>query len=253
MARSNIALAVTALEIRERPILFSSAMVQAILVGKKSMTRRVVSIANSLVNGDSPSKRSNGLSGWPDLDFSKAWVDSGPSPAGNPGPYLKVPGVDESVQRVYSRVQVGDRLWVKETFVSGCGLAECKPGHWLSRPDAYSPAFIYAADRAVLPTGVHWKPSIFMPRGASRITLEVTAVRPERVQEISEEDAKAEGTTLPVCSYAGRCNSNRCPLHSSTPYRNGFESLWQSINGKRPGCSWPGNPWVNVIEFKVVK
>lgn len=240
--------------VTERPILFSGAMVNAILSGQKTMTRRVVSIANSLVNGTSPSKRSSGLSGWPDLDFSKAWVDRGPSPAGNPGPYLKVPGGDESVQRVYARVQVGDRLWVRETWRTYASLDYLGPGKVGSGAGVQYEAGGSNVPRHTSLLGMgKTRPSIFMPRWASRITLEVTAVRPERVQEISEEDAKAEGAALPECSYVGMCNSNRCPLHSFTPYRNGFERLWQSINGKRPGCTWQDNPWCWVISFRVVK
>lgn len=206
----------------ERPILFSAPMVKAILAGSKTETRRVVTSANSLVNGSPPCMRKNKdiIEAWCNLDFSKAWVDKGPSPAGNPGPYLKVPGGDESVHRVYSRVQAGDRLWVKETFV---------PRYF----DDGKPA--YRADWTAWATEVvkqpKWKPSIFMPRWASRITLEVTDVRVERLQDISDEDAGAEGVSCWVC----------------------FEVLWQSINGKRPGCSWDDNPLVWVIAFRRVE
>jgi len=237
-------------EPKEWPMLLSAPMVLALLDGRKTMTRRIVSPQNSLVNGWPTRKRSNGLDGWPDLDLTEAWLDKGPSPAGNAGPYLKVPGGDESVHRVYSRVHVGDRLWCKETFLA----LSASNGEYIYRADMTGDAVREERElKRALPKscrGPHWKPSIFMPRGASRITLEVTSVRPEHVQDISEVDAKAEGTAMPDCSYIGRCNSNRCPRHSLTPWRNGFESLWQSINGKRAGCDWASNPWVWVIEFR---
>lgn len=242
MARSSIALAVAAPEIRERPILFSGAMVNAILSGQKTMTRRGISIANSLVNGDSPSKRSTGLGGWPDLDFSKAWVDRGPSPAGNPGPYLKVPGGDESVQRVYSRIQTGDRLWVRETWRTGGD----SPGSMCTGPESCR----YAASVGEAEWAISkWRPSIFMPRWASRITLEVTAVRPERVQEISSADVAAEGVT----SHLGAMTVNGEQATGFVSAQYAFACLWNGINGKRSGCTWQDNPWCWVIEFKVVK
>lgn len=243
--------------VTERPILFSGAMVNAILSGQKTMTRRVVSIANSLVNGDSPSKRSTGLSGWPDLDFSKAWVDGGPSPAGNPGPYLKVPGGDESVQRVYSRIQTGDRLWVRETWRTYASLDYLGPGKVGSGAGVQ-----YEAGGSNVPRHADLlgmgkiRPSIFMPRWASRITLEVTAVRPERVQDISEGDAKSEGVRHLKESYPSVSLDQ--PIIGRTtagdaPYGASFAVLWDTINDDRAGCSWLDNPWCHVIEFKVVK
>jgi hypothetical protein len=103
----------------------------------------------------------------------------------------------------------GDRLWVRETFCYHDYLAR----------------YLYKADGV---TGVKWKPSIFMPRIASRIMLEITGIRVERLQDISEEDAIAEGWPK-----------------SSDWYR----SLWESINGQG---SWVLNPWVWVIEFMVL-
>lgn len=236
--------------VKEWPTLFSSAMVRALLDGTKSMTRRAVAPSNSLVNGDSPLKRSNGLCGWPDLDFSKAWVDKGPSPAGNPGPYLKVPGGDDSVHRVYPRWQVGDRLWVRETWRTYMDGAGCR-GVLFRADDAFVPIANtkFAANRwaDTCDNGKHgfkWRPSIFLPRWASRITFEVTSVRVERVQEISEEDAKAEGVQAAPFCKAGRANG--------LEHVDAFECLWKGINGKREGCSWDANPWVHIIAFKRV-
>ena len=82
---------------------------------------------------------------------------------------------------------------------------------------------------------VKWKPSIYMPRWASRITLEIVSVRVERLKSISEDDAQAEGAEVPMT----------CDVSHSA--RNNFAQLWESING--PG-SWDANPWVWVVEFK---
>jgi hypothetical protein len=122
--------------------------------------------------------------------------------------------------------QPGDRLWVREA--------------WRAWPDGVA----YRADisDADLADAVHapWRPSIHMHRAASRITLEITAVRVERLQDISEADAKAEGVTRPV------------PMLDDDPstYVDAFGDLWASING--PG-SWDSNPWVWVIEFRRVE
>lgn len=89
-------------------------------------------------------------------------------------------------------------------------------------------------------------PAIFMPRWASRITLEVTEVRVQRLQEISEEDAIAEGISKEYCDPIGK--------HSKADWhiRNDYRDLWNSINSKR-GYSWDSNPWVWCISFKVIK
>jgi hypothetical protein len=122
--------------------------------------------------------------------------------------------------------QPGDRLWVRET--------------WIDASSALHSCVIYRADGNDQACGQPWKPSIFMPRWASRITLEITAVRCERLQDISEADAMADGAPWTPCTYE----------HPDwTPYRLGYCKLWESINGPD---SWSANPWVWVIEFKKV-
>lgn len=115
----------------------------------------------------------------------------------------------------------GDRLWVRET--------------WRNGPDK---ALYRATDDSGTPS-IRWKPSIHMPRAYSRISLEVTAVRVERVQDISEKDAWAEG----VHSIA-----RRLPYSGDDLASVAFSGLWQEINGKRH--PWDSNPWVWVVEFK---
>ena len=99
--------------------------------------------------------------------------------------------------------------------------------------------------------GWHWRPGMFMPRRFSRITLEITDVRVERLQDISEGDALAEGTAdLPnPCGYADTDHFACCAKYPHSN-RERFAALWDSINGKRPGCSWADNPWVWAISFR---
>lgn len=181
---------------RERPIIFTGAMVRAILSGSKSQTRRVVN----------PSHRAQ-------IDLSRGdraahW--SKPMPYGQPGDRL---------------------LWVRETFSGPWCMGDTPPSKW-----GRSSRIWYWADGN--PDEGDWtrpRPSIHMPRWASRITLEVTGVRVERLQDISEADALAEGVSAIL--YEMRRATPRCD----------FQALWQSINGPD---SWAANPWVWVIEFK---
>jgi hypothetical protein len=138
----------------------------------------------------------------------------------------------------YGKLKPGDRLWVKEN-------------HYRTHESPiWSEQVFYRAD-GELPTldtlhswGLYKNYSpMFMPRWASRITLKVVSVRAERLQEISEEDALAEGTTPSIVG------SDLDYLR----YRAGFQTLWESINGKKPGKNWESNPLVWRIEFKVVK
>lgn len=118
---------------------------------------------------------------------------------------------------------IGDRLWVRETW----------------RMDAYNIAAEHRASTSALMEHIApWKPSIHMPRWASRISFEITAVRVERVQDITEEDAKKEGCDW---SYWTWPNSTR-------PGQTSFSALWQSIYG-----TWDANPWVWVYEFRRIK
>ena len=126
-------------------------------------------------------------------------------------------------QQVCPYGRVGDHLWVRETWA---------PHAW----PPTGPSYQYAADDQY-PAPERWRPSIHMPRAASRITLEVLNVRVERLHDISEEDAKAEGVTLKGTSrYDGEA-------------RDAFEALWCGINGAE---SWDANPWVWRISFRVV-
>lgn len=128
--------------------------------------------------------------------------------------------------------KVGDRLWVRETFhLAGFGMVDYKADNINIRP-------------------AKWKPSIFMPKWASRITLEITNIRVERLNDISENDAKAEGIECWMDfgdevykDYLGRHHALNTPQFA-------FKSLWESINGFD---SWQNNPWVWVVEFKRIE
>ena len=139
-----------------------------------------------------------------------------------------------------AKYQVGDRLWVRETWA--------KP---IERYADVKGAFVYKAGyeksmgEQFFGIPFKWKPSIHMPRWASRITLEITDIRVERVGEISNEDARAEGLTM----LAGLTGGGYLGLANE---RYAFKDLWDSLNAKR-GYGWESNPWVWVISFKVVK
>lgn len=246
---------------RERPILFSAPMVLAMLAGRKTQTRRVVGVGNSTIDGWSPTRE-----WWRALDFSKAEPRDKATimeaivgrEAAPIDIHLRTPRPDEeSWHRVRCNFDAGDRLWVKESYRYAGWSEEGEPTIeyradgatlWPSIPDEWSDrvADIWAelsepsnfnidnraADR-------RWRPSIHMPRWASRITLEVVSVRVERVQAISEEDAIAEGFTETFDS-AGAC-------HERTTARENFLHLFYDINKR---ASRGSNPWVWVIEFK---
>lgn len=200
---------------KERPILMSGAMVRAILVGRKTQTRRVVNfkkIAKATGCTKGRLAYSPTFNSWAVFDGNGeadlALVDC---------PYGKV----------------GDRLWVKETF------KENEP------PSGY----IYRASEAEYGYTYEkpWKPSIFMPRQASRIDLEIKAIRVERLKDISEADAIAEGIEQDGNGWKGYVEGNLPRL--AFP-QNSYKTLWESING---AGSWDLNPWVWVIEFRKVE
>lgn len=181
---------------KERPILMSGLMVWAILVRRKTMTRRVIP--------------------WTDPEHHMPWRVGG----------AHWQDGDEMLPCRYGKV--GDRLWVRETW----GLLDTQP------EDGPRHATIgYRADGDdEAPNGRHqlWRPSIFMPRWACRIVLEITEVRVERLQQITEADARLEGITTVF------------PLN---PTCGEFRLLWEKLNAKR-GFGWDANPWVWVITFK---
>lgn len=226
----------------EKPILFSAPMIRAILEGRKTQTRRIIkpSWARCLD---------------PDEDDDR-----------------------ESIRVGCPYGQRGDRLWVRETFYcdnfTANDFAAARVGHVTPRTDAeiiaeWQESLYYRADTAsgigscceLIPecmcaeyktasgrTRSPWKPGIHMPRWASRITLEVTGVRVERLHDISEEDAKAEGVTFgEVADYTINGEPGRAAIFNA---RDAFAYLWAGING---ADSWKANPWVWCVSFRRVE
>ena len=185
---------------KDRPILFNAEMVRAVLDGRKSQTRRVIKPQPPPNHG----------------------YHCGPAPGG-----INPPRCPYGVP--------GDRLWVRETWALGGDYANAKARRVPT--SERSPEFIrYRASQEKGPHTGRWRPSIHMPRWASRITLEVVAIRVERVQDTSYADIWAEG---------GPASDSDIVLSAW------WRHLWDSINAKR-GYGWDVNPWVWVVEFKVI-
>lgn len=226
---------------KERPILFSGPMVRAIIEGRKTQTRRVVKRPPSAKGGTDFGPRDrlelcmwNG--GW-------QWVDK----HGNCG-------CEKDAIRCPYASGIGDRLWVRETWAS------VNP-NWRPGTRSKQPLVNYRATDEIGPC-LRWRPSLFMPRWASRITLEVTDVWVERLQDISEEDAKSEGAYEWITSRSGRAYENDMddwahftrrvdPGAKAATMRGAFGYLWDSINATK--APWKANPWVWVINFKRIE
>jgi len=214
--------------VKERPILFSAPMVRAVLDGRKTQTRRLVK---------------------PQPDHH--WQSL-------PGYRLDMPAsdlVNGSTWRICPYGVVGDRLWVRETWglLSYTDETEWHRGSLKGLRDQRT--FWDVAYRAEYGLGQmyrepdrdtgRWRPSIYMPCWASRLTLEITGVRVERLNDIGEADAIAEGIEREGGGW-------RNYLDTSTPHltpQASFATLWESING---GNSWAANPWVWVVQFRRV-
>ncbi|WP_039027481.1 hypothetical protein [Pseudomonas aeruginosa] len=208
---------------KERPILFSGPMVRAILEGRKTVTRRVVN---------------------PQPDFLGSMVD--------PNTPFKTLDAGLHARITCPHGQPGDRLWVREAWAADAQVDAIAP-HDLSQGEP----IWYPADLSVRQTGCSMiskgrgRPSIHMPRWASRILLEITAVRVERLQDISEEQAEAEGVERPenITNVEVWDGTERELFNAMNQPRARFRRLWSDINGSE---SWDANPWVWVVEFKQV-
>ena len=202
---------------RELPILFSAPMIRAILANRKTQTRRILKPTARQVEAWNP-------------DYSicpSAKIINGMVAFEHPqgGPYTAIP----------LRWRPGDTLWVRET--------------WAQNPDhpnvQYNSAVCYRANPGHDYDIPKWRPSIFMPRWASRITLAVEAVAVERLQEITSADALAEG----IQEFPNR-RYGLVPEISSLNPVDAYARLWNTING--PGA-WDANPWVSVTTFRRIK
>lgn len=218
---------------KERPILFSAPMVRALLNGSKTVTRRIMKIQQPSdrhvmsVCVSSTDKRCEGRNRWliPDGSHGSAYFVC---PFGQPG----------------------DRLWVRETWRTYQSLDDCPPGKIGQgagvQYEAGGSNVPGHSDGTLLGMGKR-RPSIFMPRWASRITLEVTGVKVERLHDISEEDARAEGVGIFIPSDEGTPKAAWSLFHADRVWAASFCQLWHEING---GASWDANPWVWAISFR---
>lgn len=201
---------------KERPIIFSTPMVRAILAGEKTQTRRVVKL--------------------------KPWQQIEERDDGAPWPWMYDDDRADDHWLPCPYGQAGDRLWVREAW-RVVWSSDNEPPRELDA--AYR--FWYEADAPLQDGYGKLRPSIHMPRFASRITLEITSVRVERLQGISEADAVAEGVTPKwEPGFSGRL-MKAIGGFSFRPAASAYADLWESLHG--PG-SWDANPWVWVVEFK---
>jgi len=221
---------------RERPILFSAPMVRAILSGTKTQTRRIVKYTAAL--GD-PSE-------WQHAPDPKAAGD------------LVVKTVAGKIAHHCPYGERGGRLWVREGWAAHPLDESDPPERIMMRADGSNWWCRDPIERGSLADDGHawkpdrWRPSIHMPRWASRIDLEILDVRVERLQDISRDDAQDEGIpqTAGEATLQGLYDTSKQPGHEwdnrTTP--ENFAQLWDTINGKR--APWASNPWVWVLTFK---
>ncbi|MEM7730816.1 MAG: hypothetical protein AAF311_16405 [Pseudomonadota bacterium] len=220
----------------DRPTLFSGSMVRAILAGTKTQTRRVLTdvpaverpgdYLDSYCGGERTAENPRGMT----HTWNRWTADH------RCGPSFKVSYVP------------GDRLWVREAWAPN--EAPGRDAETIYRADIHDQVAGYSSSDGISVS--RWRPSIHMPRSRSRITLRVTDVRVERLQGISNEDAIAEGVeplgefpagTMRYRDYSGT-------LSGTGNARRSFSTLWDSINGKKPGRTWADNPWVAAISFE---
>jgi len=215
-------------ETKERPILFSGEMIRAIIEGRKTQTRRVIKLRDfrpcyNVPGSDWYFRSKNGI--WSDVSTSRL------------------------IERYCPYGKPGDRLWVRETWQALVPTSILPiPNKFMKTQPMVSVMAYKATERLRFERSGGelfegpWRPSIFMPRWASRILLEKTDTRVERLTDISKEDAKKKGA-IPNTKY----QSNFVP---GQEYRFAFRDTWETINGSG---SWMINPWVWVIEFKVLE
>jgi len=232
----------------ERPILMSGPMVRAILEDRKTNTRRLDGLeeVNNYHGTFANVARFGPPLGYRGLIPNDHYIATKYKRdyRKNPGLYHWFVGRQADELNVIpvkcSYGKPGDSLWVRETWrteelESGLdGIRYRADNEFVAIENTKDAANLWLAAARTK----KWQPSIFMPRWACRLRLEITGVRVERLQDISEEDAKAEG----VSAWHDATNG--------TVYRPEFQTLWQSINGKRPGCTWQDNPHVWVIQFR---
>lgn len=236
--------------ITEHPILFQTEMVKANLEGRKTQTRRTKGLE---LRNDNPGlwtrQGARTTSIYPSFKDYDEKINRSPL-----FEFIKVAGQEEGeVHFTRPRYNIGDLLWVKETWANLNGDFQKAEPFMIFKADIHHPN---------QHGPVTWKPSIHLPKAASRIWAMVEDIRVERVQDISEEDAKAEGIlTKPYGSHPGFCTIDYTQkvyksgfrpgfcADTGRQFRSSFESLWISINGQ---ASWEANPWIWVIKYRIL-
>jgi hypothetical protein len=226
---------------KERPILFSTDMVKALLDGRKTQTRRTTGLDEINQNPDK----------WTWIEERKHTVNRlwdsttepfSPNPLKTYFSFVNENGTEVKVRLPYG--DSGDLLWVRETF----GYEDFGTGHRLT----------YKTDGWELGKGQKWKPSIHMPKVDARIWLQVKEVNVERLQDISEEDARAEGVITPLIDQGVIGNGDDYTVPNEYvesrfkvkgTWKVGFKQLINQINGLD---TWDKNPWVWVVKFEVL-
>lgn len=210
---------------KQHPILFSTPMVQAILQGNKTQTRRTRKLEE--IN-----------------ERASDWVNPFGNLHGDKWVFTAEHGEAKQVRVTCPYGQVGDILWVRET--------------WNYKGKTNNVAYKADFDKEILGICGKWKPSIHMPKAACRIWLQITDIRVERLQNISEQDAIAEGVekwieerlrSKPTHYKVYYYDDDDDSTYSSSAITS-YETLWQKINGKD---SWNLNPWVWVVEFQKIE
>lgn len=256
--------------VREHPLVLDAAQVRALLAGEKTQHRVPVTRFNT----QTTTLLTTPLVFWESLDLARAYPDPGPSPAGNPGPYLKAPHVERDTfhdggcwHRLYSRVQVGDTLWVREAWAAflPCGLRKqyYRTGVMKHEPlgtmGGRVVEVVYRADGEDV-TRAHpqnataeWKRARHMPRWASRLTLEVTELRVHHLQLLADDEVRAEGVACHACGRVmdGRSEAD-CHCYHQRASISDFVAYWDTAYYAR-GLGWDTNPWVWCYTFRRVE
>jgi hypothetical protein len=219
---------------KEIPILLSTPMVLALLDGRKTKTRRVIKpqplLHNDVIKMPIPvDQYCKEIKAWSKKGYTQVYTD-GPL-TGMIGPKCKY--------------EVGDILWVRESF----NKIEACPG--ISIPESYMFLAHHVKYKRPSALAWKWKPSIHMPKVAARIWLEVTEVRVERLQDITNLDAISEGIdrTKELVDWHYKDYMDKEGIYAKVFPIDSFKTLWQKINGEE---SWDANPWVLAISFKVL-
>ena len=240
---------------KERPILFSTPMVQAIIAGRKTQTRRIVK--------PQPSKQ------W----AVDKWAKDGPGSVDA----SDLTAADMEMDSLFSNPKYGkgDVLWVRETWTKGCewdGEGRLPPLRYYFRAsedwtklewwhsimrlaqliphsEDWTKLEWWHEETDTITCSPKWKPSIHMPKAAARIYLQVADVRIERLQDISEEDAAAEGVESEFDTYRDYHFKDSLGSFVLDTPKSSFTTLWESINGLD---SWNQNPFVWVVSFRIL-